>query len=396
MSSPSSMPIIDIDTHWVEPPDFWTRRAPARLRDVAPRIIRTDAGVDQWVVEGDRVLSPAGFCVIQRDESKVYGTFCLDTMDEMHPSGGDPKARLEIMDRHGLTMQILYPNTLGFAGSAVMRIGDAELRDFCLKAYNDGMAEVQAEGEGRLLPQAAVPFWDIDAAVKELERAHDDLGLTGFVINDAPEKWGLPTLCDPFYDPLWAVAQERGLPVNFHIGGGFNVGSPWQGHGAPGALACSSSLAYLSNVRCVTNLIFSGLLDRFPSLKFVSVESGIGWLPFQLEFCEYQYDENGTTHLQLRPCEYFQRQIYASYWFEADAVSVVEKLGADNIMFETDYPHPTCLYPDIQASVAKSLDGLDDASKRKILYENACRVYQLELPSGAGRSQEAASVNPLR
>lgn len=380
MTSLAGMPIIDIDTHWVEPPDFWTKRAPARFRDAAPRIERTKEGVDRWVVERDLVLAPAGYCVIQRDASKVYGKLCLDTLDEMHPGASQPKERLKVMDRHGLTFQILYPNTLGFAGSFVMRMKDPDLRDFCLRAYNDGMAEVQAEGEGRLYPQAALPFWDIDAAVEELERAHDELGLTGFVITDAPENWGLPTLCDPHYDPLWSVAQERGLPVNFHIGGGFYPGSPWQGLGAPGGLACASSLAYLGNVRCITNLIFSGLLDRFPSLKFVSVESGIGWLPFQLELCEYQYDENAVTHLELRPREYFHRQIYASYWFEDDAETVLRKLGPDNIMFETDFPHPTCLYPSIREKVQQTLGGQAEDVQRKVLYENAARVYQLEVP----------------
>jgi predicted TIM-barrel fold metal-dependent hydrolase len=380
MTSLAQMPIIDIDTHWVEPPDFWTKRAPAGLRDVVPRIERTDAGVDQWVAERGTVLAPVGYCVIRRDASKIHGKLAVDTFEEIHPSASQPKERLRIMDQLGLTFQVLYPNTLGFGAHLVMNMKDPELRDFCLRAYNDGMAEVQAEGEGRLYPQAAVPFWDIDAAVKELERAHDRLGLTGFVITDAPETWGLPTLCDRYYDPLWSVAQERGLPVNFHIGGGFHPGAPWQGWRRPGALACTSSLVYLSNVRCITNLIFSGLLDRFPSLKFVSVESGIGWLPFQLELCEYQYDENAVTHLELRPTEYFQRQIYASYWFEDDAETVIRKLGADNIMFETDFPHPTCLYPSIREKVQQTLGGLAEEVQRKVLYETAASVYQLNVP----------------
>jgi predicted TIM-barrel fold metal-dependent hydrolase len=380
MTPLARMPIIDTDTHWVEPPDFWTKRAPARLRGAAPRIERTAEGVEQWVVEAGTVLAPVGYCVIRRDASKVRGKLAVDTFEEMHVGASQPKERLKVMDRLGLTLQILYPNTLGFGANLVMNIKDPALRDFCLSAYNDGMAEVQAEGEGRLYPQAAVPIWDIHASVRELERAHDQLGLTGFVISDAPENWGLPTLCDPYYDPLWSVAQERGLPVNFHIGGGFHPGAPWQGRGRPGALACTSSLVWMSNLRCITNLIFSGLLDRFPALKFVSVESGIGWLPFQLDLCEYQYDENAITHLELRPTEYFRRQIYASYWFEHDAEAVIRELGADNIMFETDFPHPTCLYPSVREKVQQTLGGLGEEIQRKVLYQNAARVYQLDVP----------------
>jgi uncharacterized protein len=380
MTSLGDMPIIDVDTHWVEPRDLWTKRAPARLRDVAPRIERTAQGVDQWVFERDTVLAPVGYCVIRRDASKVYGTLQVDTFEEMHPGASQPKERLAVMDRLGLSVEILYPNTLGFGANLVMKTKDRELREFCIGAYNDAMAEVQAEGEGRLYPQAVVPWWDIDASVKELERAHDKLGLTGFLITDGPEYWKLPTLCDPYWDPLWSVAQERGLPVNFHIGGGFGPGAPWQGLAEPGGLACISSLVYMANVRCVTNLIFSGLLDRFPSLKFVSVESGVGWLPFQLEFCEYQFDENAVTHLELRPTEYFKRQIYASYWFESDAETVIRKLGPDNIMFETDFPHPTCLYPSVREKVQQTLGGLGEDVQRKVLYQNAARVYQLRVP----------------
>ncbi|MGE0387386.1 MAG: amidohydrolase family protein [Gammaproteobacteria bacterium] len=371
----SSMPVIDIDTHWAEAPDTWTARAPARLREVAPRIERNAQGIDQWVVDRDIVLSPVGFCVVKRDSSKLYGRMAVDTYQEMHPGAGVPEERLKVMDGFGLSAQILYPNTLGFAGSWVMKIEDRRLRDFCISGYNDCMAEVQARGNGRLFPQIVVPFWDIGAAVAEIQRCHDRFGMTGVVLTDAPENWGLPSFTQPHWDPLWSTVQERNLPVNFHIGGGFNAGEPWQGLHGPGGLATASVTSCLGNIRAMTNLIFSGLLDRYPALKFVSVESGIGWVPFLIEFCEYQYDESAVTHLKLRPTDYFRRNIYASYWFESDAAGVIARLGADNIMFETDYPHPTCLYPGVREKIRQTLGGLAEDVQRKVLYENAARVY---------------------
>jgi len=140
----------------------------------------------------------------------------------------------------------------------------------------------------------------------------------------------------------------------------------------------------MNNMRCIINLIFSGLLDRYPRLNFVSVESGIGWLPFLLEACEYQMRENTIDRdgLELTPKEYFHRQIYASFWFEnEDVPHSIERLGANNIMFETDYPHPTCLYPGVREQVQTCLGGLEAGVQRKILYENAARVYQIDLPS---------------
>jgi predicted TIM-barrel fold metal-dependent hydrolase len=115
----------------------------------------------------------------------------------------------------------------------------------------------------------------------------------------------------------------------------------------------------------------------------VEVESGIGWIPFMLEACEYQMDQNMVDRggLKLRPREYFKRQLYASYWFENENTArSVELLGADNVMFETDFPHPTCLYPNVREQVQTSLQGLDRNLQRKVLYETAAKVYNLPSP----------------
>ena len=103
----------------------------------------------------------------------------------------------------------------------------------------------------------------------------------------------------------------------------------------------------------------------------------MGWLPFLLESLDYQFVENGVTDLELRPSEYFRRQIYGSYWFESDPSHAIEALGADNLMFETDFPHATCLYPGVKEQMQASIKGLAPDVQRKILYENAARVYQL-------------------
>jgi predicted TIM-barrel fold metal-dependent hydrolase len=219
----------------------------------------------------------------------------------------------------------------------------------------------------------------VRASARELERCHEKLGLTGFTMMDAPEGWGMPSLADTAWDPLWSVAQERRLPVNFHIGSsGVTATAVWPGIPMPAQLASGSTVLFIANARSIVNLIFSGLLDRFPSLNFVSVESGVGWLPFVLEAAEYQVDENGVK-LALRPTDYFRRQIYASFWFEQRGVAnTVERLGADNVMVETDFPHPTCLYPGPRKKLEEAVAGLADADQRKIFYGNAARVYGVD------------------
>ena len=377
----TQMPVIDVDAHWTEPRDLWTSRAPARFRDRTLRVERNSDGVEQWIIEDGQVMGQVGYCSIRPDGSKSQASIAFDSFDEVHPGAIDVAPRLDYMDEHGLSMQIVYPNILGFAGNLVMRIEDTEHREFCCRAYNDAAAEMQAESHKRLFPQAMLPFWDVPAAVSELERCHEDLGLTGFVITDCTDDWGLPPLNDPHWDPLWNVAQERGLPVNFHIGGGAAPTRLWGSYPPARMFATLSTMSQMGNMVCVANLIFSGLLDRFPSLKFVSVESGIGWLPFMLESLEYQFDENGVTDLDLRPREYFQRQIYGSYWFEKDPSYAIKELGEDNLMFETDFPHATCLYPNVKGQMVRSLENLEPRVQRKLLYENAARVYQLPLPN---------------
>lgn len=380
MTDSVPLPVIDVDSHWTEPPDLWTSRAPAALKDRALRVERTPEGVERWIVEDGQVMGQVGYASIRPDGSKSKASVAFDTFDEVHPGAIEVPARLAYMDEHGLSMQIVYPNILGFAGNLLMRVDDETHRNFCATAYNDACAEMQAESDGRLFPQAMLPFWNVPAAVRELERCQDELGLTGFVITDCTNEWGLPPLHDPSFDPLWDAAQSRGMPVNFHIGGGGTPMRLWGNDWSMGRVfAALSTMAQMGNVVCITNLIFSGLLDRFPALKFVSVESGVGWIPFLLESLDYQFDENGVEDLKLRPSEYFRRQIYGSYWFERDLGPALEKLGEDNLMFETDFPHATCLYPGVQDQIRASTANLAPSVQRKLLYETAARVYQLEL-----------------
>src|SRR4051794_6501593 len=123
------------------------------------------------------------------------------------------------------------------------------------------------------------------------------------------------------------------------------------------------------------------MLDRFPELKIVSVESGAGWVPFILEALEYEMDENAPglrKRLALTPKEFFRRNIYATMWFErTDLRPLVQQVGEDNILFETDFPHPTCLFPDPLQTAARNMAELSPTARRKILGDNAVKLYRL-------------------
>lgn len=379
------IPIIDVDAHWTEARDLWTSRAPAAFKGRAPRV-EVVGGRQQWVVDDDVLLTPVGLSVIRKDGSKQYEAMTLKTFEEFSDSSWVPKERVKVMDQYGITAQIQYPNALGLGGGKIMNVKDDALRTFCIQAYNDAAAEVQHESENRLFPQGILPIWNLKETLKEIERCRR-MGLTGFVLTDKPQDWGLPALNDIHWDPLWDTLQGLDLPVNFHVGGGSDkqdYGVWEEGTTFQQQIATLSIILFTNNMKILLNCMFSGLLDRFPSLKFVSVESGLGWVPFVLEAAEYQFDQWFVDRkpVERRPREYFRDNFYVSWWFEErNVVNDIRTLGEDNCMFETDFPHPTCLYPDVHGPLVRALGGASEGLKRKVVYENARRVYQLPLPA---------------
>ena len=186
------------------------------------------------------------------------------------------------------------------------------------------------------------------------------------------------------------MLSEEQLSVNFHIGASQSSmtwfgDSPWPSLDDERKLALGSAMMYLSNARVIANIIYSGVLERFPDLKIVSVESGVGWIPFFLEALDYQRSES-MTHVFEYSHDAAVRLLPPS-----DLRLFLVRGGVDSprdrqhrrrqSMFETDYPHPTCLYPDPLERVAKALDGISAESQRKLLQDNAAKLYHIPLPA---------------
>ena len=380
--------VIDVDTHITEPHDLWTSRAPAAIADRVPHVVHGDDG-PQWVVD-DVVLGRAGASsVVRPDGSKCRGAeFTRWTFDDTHPAAYDVGARVAMMDEMGIYAQILYPNVAGFGAHRFGDIADEDLKVACATIFNDAMAEMQEQSGGRLFPMALLPWWNVDASVAETRRAAS-LGLRGVNMCSDPHLRGAPDLGEREWDPLWEACCELDLPVNFHIGAsessiGWFGSSPWPSQGDDQKLAVGSAMMYLTNARVFANLIFSGVLERFPELSVVSVESGIGWIPFVLESLDHQLVETAPSsmhELTMKPSEYFHRQVYACFWFERHGpAELIDAIGVDNVLFETDFPHPTCLYPDSLTHAMDALAGVDPVVKRKVLQDNAARLYNITLP----------------
>jgi predicted TIM-barrel fold metal-dependent hydrolase len=385
-----TLSIIDVDAHISEPHDLWTSRAPASLKDRVPRVVKS-GDKRAWIVDADIELAHASpSSVIRKDGAKSRGPeFFQWQIEDVHAASYDMQARVGILDQLGLYAQILYPNVAGFGSQNFMKVKDDALRLACARIYNEAMAEIQASSSGRIFPMALMPWWNIAQCVEEVARAKS-LGMKGIVMCSDPDSIGLPDLGAPEWLPFWEACDDAELPVNFHIGASetsFNMfgRASWPSMGQRRRLALGSSALFIENSRVISNLLYSGLFDRCKKLKIVSVESGIGWIPFVLESLDYEWAEtgsNGEQTLAMKPSDYFKRHIYGCFWFEKTApTKLIDQVGEDNVLFETDFPHPTCLYPDVQAHIAEISAGWSETRKRKILQDNAAALYKIALPS---------------
>ena len=383
---PADTWFVDADTHITEPPGVWVDRVAAKYRDRVPHVQRID-GVDQWVLDGRPIYRVGLTATAGWSEPFPAGP---STFDECHPAAHDPHARLALMDATGSWAQVLYPNVAGFGNQRFLAFPDDELKLVCVRAYNDFLRDWASADHRRLITVMSTPFWDVEAAVAEVERGAE-AGHRGILFTAEPQRFGLPFLGEPHWDPLWAAASAAGLAIHFHIGSGDTAGSysPERvaAHGPASAYAYTSVELFLKNGLQVADLLTSGVPARFPDLRFVSVESGVGWIPFVLEAVDHSYLEgriDRSSEWDLLPSEYFARQVYACYWFEHAAThEMLGVLPVERILFETDFPHPTCLFGNVRERIDASLADVTPSVRRRILWDNAADLYGIAEPTPA-------------
>ncbi len=243
----------------------------------------------------------------------------------------------------------------------------------------------------------STPFWNVEESVKEIKRCHDELGYRAILFTGEPMRFGQPTLGDKAWDPFWRAAEELNMPIHFHIGGGENAlnnlfRNRIEHHGTKGAATHLVVDLFMKNgVQCA-DLISSGVLERFPTLKFVSVESGCGWLPFVLETADYTWlglTRKGRVREEgdMLPSDLFKRQVYATVWFEQVAPhNLLDQMPVDNLLFETDYPHNACLFGNIRETIEEAWGDAPEDVRQKVLWDNAAKLYGIAAPSHAPAS----------
>jgi predicted TIM-barrel fold metal-dependent hydrolase len=369
---PDDIQIISVDDHVIEHPNVWLDRLPQKYQDVGPRIERAEDGNDWWIYEGAQAGNFALNAVVGKDP-KDFG---MDprSYDDMLPGCHDIAERIKDMDREGVWAQLCFPNMGGFAGRVFWQSKDQDLGAECVRAYNDWILdEWCAHDTDRQIPLMMLPFWDIDLAVKELERTLAK-GAKSVTFLEAPHRLGLPSYHSDHWDPIFAIAQEANMPLSVHFGSGGGELTM-----APDAnYTVSIAMMGMNSMAATIDLLLSPVFHKFPGLKFAMSEGGIGWLPYTLERVDYTWERHrwyNDVNREVRPSELFKDHIYGCFISDHAGIALRHSIGVDNIMFESDYPHSDSNWPHTRKVLEDMLLEVPEDESRKILETNARTLY---------------------
>lgn len=366
-----------IDLIWL-PPDLFTANASAKLRDRMPYVEQSADGA-RWV---SRNGAQFGLVNGMGSGGRPYIPGQIHRSDRMASTGlyddgkkgirrlSEPELRLADQDLDGVQAEVLY----GVLGSSA-RLNDGEAAIQMLRIYNDWLHDFCKQAPDRLIGLANVPSHDMDAAVAEMKRAAAR-GVRGVDVANRPD---MIPLYDEFYEPLWQAAEETGIPVHFHTIGGrspdYTKMSPKVARRAFASFITGFQM-HMSHM--LMQLLYSGALERYPNLKVVIGEAGLGWIPYVLQHMDLEWeDQFKDLELKMKPSDYWRRQCYATYQTDPIGIKLLDDLGEDNVMWGNDFPHPDGIWPDSRDFISRELGHLPSATRRKLICNNAAKLYGL-------------------
>ena len=365
------------------PFDLWTKRLPRKLLEHGPRVVAGPDGTRQWVVEG-RVWSGVGWAGVGRGPVNCYTRAGLP--EEPEPGvfrAANATYRCEDMDRDGVDAELVNGPY-----EQIAAIRDPELRIACVRAVNDWARELYAESAGRFIMLLPLPCQTPEEAAAELLRVAD-FGLPTGVIFDwvnAPE----PVL-HQMWEPVWAAAAATGLPVNFHANP--SGGSRQMGVGVTTATPCNQALMRVANFpmgamgELMSAVVFSGICDRHPGVRFVLEEAGVGWVPFLFWRFDREYDFGGPDsrvfkpdiELSEKPTEFVKRQLFFTFEVEEEGgFRRLPEIGLTNFLWASDFPGLDSPWPHSKAmGHAPAEAALGTEALHQLVFDNAVNLYKI-------------------
>jgi predicted TIM-barrel fold metal-dependent hydrolase len=362
--------ILDSDMHLREPANLWEEYMEPTWRHRAPRILSSTARSSAMVLLDGQILR--GY-----DPAYRGGIFDAARIDaeiaDYRQRGFDAKSQLQAMDREGLDVAALYPSV----GLGVMMRNDMEpqLAAAIARAYNNWLADFCQADPQRLKGVAMISLHDPSEAVKEAQRAVDKLGFVGVFARPEPLR-NLPWH-SRYFDMLWSALEELDVPMGFHCAAAAGE-LPQVGDRFGANLLLRHVVSHpLENMVALTDTVGGGVCERHPKLKLAFLECYCGWVSFLLHRLDNAMEKGRfPTAGKLKPSEYFRRQCWISTEHERELPMIIDLIGDDNIVFSTDYPHGDSDFPNAVDEFLE-MDGVATDSRRKILWDNCARLYNM-------------------
>ena len=323
---------ISADSHMGEPPDLWEKNLPLKFRDRA----------------------------LKFPHIKLF-----EENHHLRAGGWDPHERLKDQALDGISAEVLFPTL----GAQAWLLEDPELEEAHLRVYNDWMIDFCRVAPERFWGLAMLSLRDIDRALQEMERCKS-AGLRGVDIWLVPPD-ELPYSSD-HYERFWDAAQSMDMPLAMHINGRSVRGPTF-----PPVLRQLHSVNghKFDAMNTLGHIIGSGVLERYPRLKIIVAETGVGWIPFWLQEFDYYTARGSRSPLPRPPSEYFKRQVFSTFIADEVGAYLLQDYGKDSFLWSNDYPHPACIWPDSVQLIEEDLGHLPVEDRAKVVWQNVARIF---------------------
>lgn len=364
---PDKYLMVSADTHANEPHDLWETRIDKKYLDRIPRVETDDKGGRWRITEGYRKSKL--FDMLVEGEDKLRNTV-----------GATIEGRAADHKHDGIDAEIIFPNK----GLAMWATPDPVFAMAQCKVWNEWAWEFYGPHNATMSPMAAIATGDLAGSLAEIERVAAQ-GFRGLTLPCKPifgahdvdhDNYNLPV-----FDPMWALIEETGLPITFHVSTGRDPRAS-KGHG--GAVINYVSHSLSPTIEPLANLCASGVLERFPKIRFALIESGIGFIPWVLDAMDEAYKKHHfwvRPKLQGLPSDYFRAHGAASFQEDPSGIALAEEYDlTGNFMWANDYPHHEGTWPHSAAAIERTMAGISDQSRAKILGLNANAMFGFGLP----------------
>jgi predicted TIM-barrel fold metal-dependent hydrolase len=390
----NDMILVSIDDHAIEPPDMFERHLPAKYRDLAPKVVRSDDGEDQWIYEGKVTTTPFGMAATVGWPNEEWGIQPC-SFSELRPGCFDIHSRVRDMNVDGVLGSMCFPTMAGFNARTFNEASDHDVAYVMLQAYNDWhVDEWCAAYPGRFIPLGIVPMWDVDLAVAEVKRLAAK-GAKAISFLEAPHAQNFPTFLSGYWDPMFTALVDANMVLCLHIGGGRDLIKMPADAPRDHSIIIPTQITMLA----AQDLLFGPTFRRFPGLRVAFSEGGIGWIPFYLD----RVDRHVKNQRWLindfggkLPSEVFREHVLACYITDPSGVRARHDVGIDNIAWECDYPHTDTVWPNSPETVwAEFTDAKCTPEEiHKMTWQNAARFFDWDPFTAI--PQDQANVGALR